>query len=227
MNRRKFIATLGAATAGTSAAAGTGAFTTVSANRSVSVQVASDSNAFLGLVPGNTGLVTESGGTLQINLDGTGTAAEGVNFNAVTQIGSHENPEDDHAFKIVNRGTQSLMLKLNHYFTDTEWIGGKGSEQSFIQYTLVDTDGRRSAQAFPNTVRTRKEKSLGMPFGTSFGSSNYDRRFNVGEEFFVIITIDTTGAMASLDDNLSGIVEISADQSTSQDTWEATNPPIE
>lgn len=227
MNRRKFLATLGVATTGTSAAAGTGAFTSVSANRSVSVQVASDSNALLGLVPGNTGLVTESDGTLQINLDGTGTPAEGVNFDAVTQIGSHENPEEDHAFKIVNQGTQSVMLKLNHYFTDTEWIGSRESEQSFIRYTLIDTDGGRSKQTFPNTVRTRKEKSLGMPFGTSFRSSNYDRRFNVGEEFFVVITIDTTGAMASLDDDLSGVVEIIAGQSTSQDTWEATSPPIE
>ena len=227
MNRRKFIAALGAATAGTSAAAGTGAFTSVSADRSVSVQVANDSNAFLGLVSGDTRLVTESGGTLQVNLDGTGTPAEGVNINAVTQIGSQENPKDDYAFKIVNQGTQSVMLKLNHYFTDTDWIGGRGSEQSFIRYTLIDTDGGRSTQAFPNTVKTRKEKSLGMPFGTSFGSSNYDRRFNVGEEFFVVITIDTTGAMASLNDDLSGIVEITADQSTSQDTWQATSPPIE
>ena len=227
MNRRKFIAALGAATAGTSAAAGTGAFTSVSADRSVSVQVANDSNAFLGLVSGDTRLVTESGGTLQVNLDGTGTPAEGVNINAVTQIGSQENPKDDYAFKIVNQGTQSVMLKLNHYFTDTDWIGGRGSEQSFIRYTLIDTDGGRSTQAFPNTIKTRKEKSLGMPFGTSFGSSNYDRRFNVGEEFFVVITIDTTGAMASLNDDLSGIVEITADQSTSQDTWQATSPPIE
>jgi hypothetical protein len=66
-----------------------------------------------------------------------------------------------------------------------------------------------------------------MPFGTSFESSNNDRRFNVGEEFFVVITIDTTGSEASLDDDLSGVVEIFAGQSTKQDTWEATSPPIE
>ena len=227
MNRRTFLATLGTATAGTSAAVGTGAFTSVSANRSVSVRTADDSNALLGLVPGDTGLVEESDGTLQVNLDGTGTPASGVNFNAVTQVGSHENPEDDHAFKIVNQGTQSVMLKLNHYFTNTEWIGSKDAEQSFIQYTLIDTDGGRSTQTFPNDFNTRKEKSLGMPFGTSFESSNNDRRFNVGEEFFVVITIDTTGSEASLDDDLSGVVEIFAGQSTKQDTWEATSPPIE
>jgi hypothetical protein len=157
MSRRTFFATLGTATAGTSAAVGTGAFTSVSADRSVNVQVADDSNAFLGLVPGETGLATEAGGTLQINLDGTGTPASGVNFNAVTQIGSHENPEDDHAFKIVNQGTQSVMLKLNHYFTNTEWIGSKDAEQSFIQYTLIDTDGGRSTQIFPNNFNTRKK----------------------------------------------------------------------
>jgi hypothetical protein len=55
-----FLATLGTATAGTSAVVST----SVSADRSINVQVADDSNAFLGLVPGETRLVTEAGGTL-------------------------------------------------------------------------------------------------------------------------------------------------------------------
>jgi hypothetical protein len=228
MNRRKFIAALGAATAGTSAAAGTGAFTSVSADRSVNVTVADDSNAFLGLVPGDTGLVTESGGTLQINLDGTGTGAEGVNFNAVTQIGSHENPEEDHAFKIVNQGTQSVMLKMSYYFTDTEWLDG-GEGQSFINFTLYDTGDSptgSSSENYPIQNGYNRDYPLGQPTGGGFGSNKPDYQFNVGEEYYMVITIDTTGPNASRDDNLSGIAEFAARQETDGFGYDRTNPPI-
>jgi hypothetical protein len=228
MNRRKFIAALGAATAGTSAAAGTGAFTSVSADRSVSVQVANDSSAFLGLVPGDTGLVTESGGTLQVNLDGTGTAAEGVNFNAVTQIGSHENPEDDHAFKIVNQGTQSVMLKMSYYFTNTSWLDG-GAGQSFINFTLYDTNGGvtgHNSESYPRQNGYDKDYPVGMPTGGDSGSNGGDFRFNVGEVYYMVITVDTTGPDASPDDKLSGIAEFFAGQETNGFGYDRTDPPI-
>jgi hypothetical protein len=228
VNRRKFLATLGAATAGTSAAVGTGAFTSVSADRSVNVQVADDSNAFLGLVPGDTGLVTESDGTLQVNLDGTGTPAEGVNFDAVTQIGSHENPEDDHAFKIVNQGTQSVMLKMSYYFTDPSWLDG-GAGQSFINFTLYDTGDAptgSSSQDFPIQNGYNKDYPLAQPTGSGFGSNTGDYRFNVGEEYYMVITVDTTGPDASPDDDLSGIAEFFAGQETNGFGYDRTDPPI-
>jgi len=229
MNRRKFIATLGAAATGTSAAVGTGAFTSVSANRAVNVRVADDSNALLGLVPGDTGLVVESSGTLQINLDGTGTAAEGVNFNAVTQIGSHENPEDDHAFKIVNQGTQSVMLMMSYYFTNTSWLAG-GEGQSFINFTLYDTGDPptgSSSQDFPIQNGYNRDYPLEQPTGSGFGSKNTeDYAFNVGEEYYMIITIDTTGPSASPDDDLSGIAEFFAAQETNGYGYDRGDPPI-
>jgi hypothetical protein len=228
MNRRKFIATLGAAATGTSAAVGTGAFTSVSADRSVNVRVADDSNAFLGLVPGDTGLVTESGGTLQINLDGTGTPAEGVNFNAITQIGSHESPEDDHAFKIVNQGTQSVMLKMSYYFTDTGWLDG-GVDQSFINFTLYDTSGgttESNSENYPKQNGYNRDYPVGMPTGSNDGSNTGDYRFNVGEEYYMVITVDTTGPDASLDDDLSGIAEFFAGQRTDGFGYDREDPPI-
>jgi len=229
MNRRTFLATLGTATAGTSAAVGTGAFTSVSADRSVNVQVADDSNAFLGLVPGETGLVTEAGGTLQINLDGTGAPAEGVNFNSVTQIGSHENPEDDYAFKIVNQGTQSAMLKMSYYFTDPSWLDG-GAGQSFINFTLYDTGDSptgSSSQDFPIQNGYNKDYPLAQPTGSGFGPKNTeDYAFNVGEEYYMVITVDTTGPDASPDDDLSGTAEFFAGQETDGGGYDRTDPPV-
>lgn len=229
MNRRKFLTTLGVAAAGTSAAVGTGAFTSVSADRSVNVQVANDSNAFLGLVPGDTGLVTEAGGTLQINLDGTGTSASGVNFNAITQVGSHDDPENDHAFKIVNQGTQSVMLKMSYYFTDPSWLDG-GAGQSFINFTLYDTGDSptgSSSQDFPIQNGYNKDYPLAQPTGSGFGPTNTeDFAFNVGEEYYMVITVDTTGPGASPDDNLSGIAEFFAGQETDGGGYDRTDPPV-
>ena len=228
MNRRTFLATLGTAAAGTSAAVGTGAFTSVSANRSVSVRTADDSNALLGLVPGDTGLVEESDGTLQINLDGTGTLAEGVNFNAITQIGSHENPEDDYAFKIVNQGTQSVMLKMSYYFTDPSWLDG-GAGQSFINFTLYDTSGGQTGKNSENYPRQNgydKDYPVGMPTGSNSVSNTGDYRFNVGEEYYMVITVDTTGPDASPDDDLPGTAEFFAGQETDGGGYDRTDPPV-
>ena len=227
MNRRKLLAALGTAVGG-STVLGTGAFTSVSADRSVSVEVADDSNAFLGLVPGDTGLVTEDGGTLRINLDGTGTGASGVNFDAVTQIGSHENPAESHAFKIINQGTQSLMLKMNYYFTNTDWLNS-GEGQSFIKFTIHDTgDGPTgsSSQKFPIQNGYNRDYPLAQPTGSGFGSNTSDYRFNVGEEYYMVITVDTTGPNASPDDDLSGIAEVVAKPETNGYGYSRTDPPI-
>ncbi|MEF8900809.1 MAG: twin-arginine translocation signal domain-containing protein [Halovenus sp.] len=49
MNRRKFLVGVGSAAAAGSAVLGSGAFTRVEAQRSVTVQVAEDPNAYLGM----------------------------------------------------------------------------------------------------------------------------------------------------------------------------------
>ncbi|MFC7138105.1 hypothetical protein ACFQRB_19770 [Halobaculum litoreum] len=73
MDRRKFIIGVGALGAGTSAALGTGAFTSVEANRSFEVATAGDAGAYLRLeaVPGsaNAGYVSTEDGTLSVTLD--------------------------------------------------------------------------------------------------------------------------------------------------------------
>lgn len=112
MNRRNVLIGLGGLVAGGGALLGTGAFTTVEAQRTVSVQTAADANAFLALSPARTGeeFVTETDGTIQINLDGTDSNngnANGLNQNARTRF---ENLVD-----VTNNGTQdvtSLTLEV-------------------------------------------------------------------------------------------------------------------
>ncbi|RLM49674.1 DUF1102 domain-containing protein [Halorubrum sp. Atlit-28R] len=109
MNRRKFIAALGAAATGTSAAVGTGAFTSVSADRGVSVSVADDSDALLAFETANSGPNSQytetTGGTLSIDISGSNDniagGGEGINQNATTIIRD--------MFDIRNQGTQPVF----------------------------------------------------------------------------------------------------------------------
>jgi hypothetical protein len=225
MNRRKFLIGTGSLAAGSAAAMGTGAFTSVSANRTVNIDLADDSSAFLKLEPGNSGLISDTEqGTLEIDITDTEAGGQGANMNAVTTIGDPNNPEDEHAYKVVNQGTQSVMFKQNYYFTETDWIEGNGNGQSHINFEVLANSSESFAADFPAQGPNR-DSSVGNPEGSSFGSNSGGFRFNVGEEYYVVITIDTTGANASQDDKLGGTAVIEADTETSDDIWEPKNPP--
>ena len=111
MKRRKFILGAGATAAGGASLLGSGAFTSVQAERSIAVDVASDENAFLRLAPcegsPNSAYVTETAAeTIAIDLsdsndqiDGSG---EGVNTDALSTF--------DSVFEICNQGTQDVCV---------------------------------------------------------------------------------------------------------------------
>lgn len=85
----------------------TGAFSSVSAERTVSVGVAEDDEAFLSLEPSNgaNGAYAEqSGGTLELNFDGTGTPAAGLNPDATTYAAD--------VFVVTNRGTNPSTVTV-------------------------------------------------------------------------------------------------------------------
>lgn len=111
MKRRKFILGTGAFAAGSAGAIQTGAFTSVSAERGVSVAVANDSSALLALDgcdgPNGDYVTTTDGGVaaLDISSSNDNIDGEGVNADAVTVI--------DNVFEITNQGTQSVGVWLN------------------------------------------------------------------------------------------------------------------
>ena len=109
MQRRKFLATVGSLTAGTAAAMGTGAFTSVEAERRVSVDVVGDQSAYLALEPTshpNSKYAQINGNELEIVLDGTNTGGSGFNTNAVTEM--------DKVFRVSNQGTQPIYFWVEH-----------------------------------------------------------------------------------------------------------------
>ncbi|WP_080510505.1 hypothetical protein [Halorubrum coriense] len=118
MQRRKFVVGLGALASGSAAAVGTGAFTSVTADRSVTVSVTGDESAYLGMdAEGSTNgaYANESGddGDLSINFDDLSngddltetSGGSGVNPSAVTTA------ED--VFRITNQGTQEVEVDLS------------------------------------------------------------------------------------------------------------------
>ncbi|MBZ6494406.1 hypothetical protein [Natrinema longum] len=120
MNRRNVLVGLGAIVASGGAALGTGAFSTVEANRTVEVTTAGDANAFIGLEPGtsiNTGAVSAENGTLEIDLGsdfGQTSGSGGVNYNATTSIGAGDSGGvSTAAFTITNNGDSPADISVS------------------------------------------------------------------------------------------------------------------
>jgi hypothetical protein len=134
MNRRQLLAIIGAISGGGAVVNGTGAFTTVQANRDVSVSVTDDALAYLAIDDtgnDNAEYVTEdANGEFGIDLDGGNTTSgggSGVNTDAVTVI------ED--LFEVRNQGTQDVDVSVTPLtFVDTN------SGNTLIVLVVPDTN---------------------------------------------------------------------------------------
>ena len=108
MDRRKFIAGLGSLTAAGAAGIGTGAFSSVEAERSVSINAAGDANAYLSLSkvtgsPNSQKYVTKSNGEVGFDFSGSNGSSnlgDGFNTGAVTQVND--------LLQVANQGTQDV-----------------------------------------------------------------------------------------------------------------------
>ena len=117
MKRRQFILGLGAASTGGSALIGSGAFTSVAAERDIAVDVVGDEDAFLRLGPcrddegdakPNGAYVDTTDGLLSISLSDDNSndqpAGSGVNPEALSKF--------HNVFEICNQGTQSVCVNF-------------------------------------------------------------------------------------------------------------------
>lgn len=107
-NRRKFIAGVGALATGSAAAMGTGAFTSVEANRGLEVEVSDDADALLSIddIDGsdNSEYVDTSGDAVSIDIS-SDEGGDGLNINATTKILD--------LLEIKNQGTQNVYVWLS------------------------------------------------------------------------------------------------------------------
>jgi hypothetical protein len=102
MERRKFIAGLGSIAAGGAAALGTGAFTSVQAQRNVNVAVVKDKNAYLSLQATGDRATTDGDGQLKIDFDSSSRGSSGLNKDARTAFTD--------LFTIKNKGDNPVLI---------------------------------------------------------------------------------------------------------------------
>lgn len=114
VTRRGLLAGLGALAAGAGGLVATGAFDTVEAERSVTLETAGDADAFLGITPGAGGdkYITQNG-TIEIDISETEAGGSGVNENAITAI--------DQLLEVTNNGTNTVEVGFkDEYAIDKE-----------------------------------------------------------------------------------------------------------
>lgn len=165
MNRRNFVIGLGTVAAGSAAAVGTGAFTSVTASRDVDVKVADDASGYLGLSADGEYVTDDSdSGEVGINLGGTDAAdrtegGEAFNRQATTKV--------DEAVTVEHQGS------------------GANNE------VAVSFDGSQST-SFDLKTTGGTEAKVTLEFGTDTTSSPLTPGNSVGIDVTVDTTADVT-----------------------------------
>ena len=113
MNRRNFVIGLGALSAGGAATIGTGAFSSVTASRDISVEVADDSEAYLTLQSESEYAEENGDGVLELDFsEEVFGGGEHMGERQIMEFGpgnAFDNP-DDAVFSIQNRGSQDVQI---------------------------------------------------------------------------------------------------------------------
>jgi len=222
MKRRRLLFGLGAATASASAALGTGAFTSVSADRAVSVDVAADANAFLRLVPvpnsPNAEYVQIEDDQLTVDMsDSNGDVlGDGVNANAVTVF------ED--LFRVENQGTQTVYLWMlesggrngskSHAFFVGSWQGAESARA----ISLANFNG--DVGALKGDGRQRQPQ-----YDAGIGTAAVE--LGVGDSVDVGLVVDPLGGPGSrvLKDHQGVTINATANESALADVFTPTCTP--
>lgn len=137
VSRRNVLVGLGGIVAGSGALFATGAFTTVQAARTVTIETAGDASAFLALTPArdDEAFVGEtSDGRIEINLDGSETSASGINRNARSRF--------DNLVAVTNQGTETIEF-LGFEFD----VDGADQDDDDVEDALRITSGDATIDA--------------------------------------------------------------------------------
>ncbi|MFY4816480.1 hypothetical protein ACOJIV_27970 [Haloarcula sp. AONF1] len=199
MERRKFLIGTGALASGSAAAVGTGAFTSVSAQRSVNIAVTSDNNSYLGLRA--TGDRAEfNGDELQLDFADSDNGASGLNPNsrtAFTDLFTIENQGDNPVLIAVGTSEDGVYADGSgdgHLFDNSGISGFVYNEESGGGTGLGPSGGFGSIQIDSGgrvdlDINDGQLNNDGTP---SEGSLAAQRTLGPGESLEVDLSIETT-----------------------------------
>ncbi|MFW5905312.1 MAG: hypothetical protein ACOCUO_00520 [archaeon] len=145
MDRRKFLLGIGASAVGGSALIGTGAFSRVEAQRSVTIQVAEDPEAYLGLdkcdTPNGSYAHLDGDGHLAILMDPTNPHHTGDKTPDGLGAGINSNSDTwfDNVFQICNQGKEAACVWIEDH-EDWPYVTGDEEERRVEFYLGADDE---------------------------------------------------------------------------------------
>jgi hypothetical protein len=160
MNRRKFLAGVGATATGGAVATGTGAFTSVDADRTVSVAVADEeTSSYLvldSLAPGrseNGSFSSNGGGSsgVELELDFNQNIPTSTNSEGGEGPGKNSVYEFDEVFEVENQGTQTVDVGIET-LTDSDFEDSNGNSPSDTLEMSFYPDSNASSPLETNPV---------------------------------------------------------------------------
>lgn len=191
--RRKFIISLGALATGSAAAVGTGAFTSVTAERTVEVNVAGDESAYVGLEPvsssPNSDFVEVNSGEVSLDFSSNNSNVNGNGFNpdATTRIND--------LLHVTNQGTQNVNFWVN--------IENLGAGSDFV---TIEASNRAT---FESNFRGR---TTGLSSQLAFDGGNAGNvspvTITTGGDLYLHLVVDAVGESPN---NFSGSVTFVAE----------------
>jgi len=140
MKRRNMLAGLAAVTAG-AGAVGTGAFTSVNADRDASVSVANDSQAFLTIFPNNqidngAFAVENSLGRIEFDFNNEIPSQDS------TGVGQNSVYEFDAVFGVENGGSQDVFVDITPNPLTIDGYPGSGNGEAVLDFYINDGGNR-------------------------------------------------------------------------------------
>ncbi|UWG51843.1 DUF1102 family protein [Halalkaliarchaeum sp. AArc-CO] len=169
MERRKFVIGLGSLAAGGAAAMGSGAFSSVEAERDLVVEAAGDAGGLLGIEPADTpngdAYAEVDDGIVSIDLtttSGVAGAPDGVNDQAFTVI--------DDILTITNQGSQEIVVGVGLEDSDGNLVSDQAQVGVGGPILRLDEGGPGFAD------RDDLDPGNSVPFGLffNFGTPNAD-----------------------------------------------------
>lgn len=219
MQRRKLLASFGSLAAAGAAGIGTGAFTSVSADRELTVEVADDANALLRLVPvpasENADYVEVEDGQFAADVsDGNdGLLGDGVNSRAVTTVAD--------LFRVENQGTQPVYVWL------LEDGGRNGSKRhAFYTGSWPDDAMAISLANFNGDVGALKGDGRQRQPQYDAGVRTAAVELGVGDHVDVGLVVDTPQGSAGsrvLKDGQGPVINATADRSSLADVLDPSS----
>jgi hypothetical protein len=179
MRRRSLIVTLGSIAAGAATVAGTGAVSTMRAERNVTGRVVGDRSAYVSIEPGEDHdfAVDNLDGEFRVAFDNDPTGGAGLNPDSINSF--------DDVFRVRNTGEEELNVYIEDSQPDLGFYFGEGSNDP--------TQGEPGQAGSTETIRVGPARQAVVGVWVDLRDQGPGSVFNGDSEDFTIYAEDGSG----------------------------------